>query len=234
MKIAVMQPYFFPYIGYFQLMNAVDEFVVYDNIEFTKKGWINRNRILVNSKDEYVSLPLKKDSDYLFVKDRFLAEVWEMDRKKMLNRISNAYRKAPYFDSVFPLIQKSILFEDHNLFSFILNSLCIIKEYLEIDTPFTISSSINIDHALKSKDKVLAICKAKNATVYVNPIGGTGLYNKDDFKIHGINLNFIKTGEIIYNQFENDFLPYLSIIDVMMFNSKEEIKKYLNSCYTLQ
>ncbi len=83
MKLAIMQPYFFPYIGYFQLINTVDEFVVYDNIEFTKKGWINRNRILVNGKDEYITLPIKKDSDFLHVKDRFLAETWSKDSAKM-------------------------------------------------------------------------------------------------------------------------------------------------------
>jgi hypothetical protein len=96
-KIAIMQPYFFPYIGYFQLINAVEEFVIYDNIEFTKKGWINRNRILVNGADSYISLPLKKDSDFLHVKDRFLADTWDQDRKKMLNRITESYRKAPFY-----------------------------------------------------------------------------------------------------------------------------------------
>ena len=87
MKVGIMQPYFFPYIGYFQLMNAVDEFVVYDNIEFTKKGWINRNRILVNGKDAFITISLKKDSDYLDVRDRYLADSWSSDRVKMLNRM---------------------------------------------------------------------------------------------------------------------------------------------------
>jgi len=82
MKIAIMQPYFFPYIGYFQLVNSVDEFVIYDNIQFTKKGWINRNRILVNQNEDYISLPLKKDSDYLNVNQRFLSDAWSVDRKK--------------------------------------------------------------------------------------------------------------------------------------------------------
>src|SRR4030042_5533275 len=98
MKIAIMQPYFLPYIGYFQLMNAVDEFVIYDNIEFSKKGWINRNRILVNGKDSYITIPLKKDSDYLDVRDRYLAETWSSEKIKMLKRIIGSYRKAPRFD----------------------------------------------------------------------------------------------------------------------------------------
>ena len=89
MKLAIMQPYFFPYIGYFQLIKSVDEFVIYDNIQYTKKGWINRNRILVNGTDYLISLPLKKDSDYLNVVDRQLAESWEKDRTKLLTLITN-------------------------------------------------------------------------------------------------------------------------------------------------
>src|SRR6188768_4511537 len=112
MSIAIMQPYLFPYIGYFQLMAAVDEFVVYDNIEFTKKGWINRNRILVNGKDTFITLPLKKGSDYLNVNDRYLADSWLTDRTKLMNKVTEAYRKAPQFNLAYPVIKKCIFFED--------------------------------------------------------------------------------------------------------------------------
>lgn len=232
-KIAIMQPYFFPYIGYFQLMNVVDEFVIYDNIEFSKKGWINRNRILVDGKDSYITIPLRKDSDYLHVKDRYLAETWPIEKKKMLNRIAESYRKAPNFNSVYPIIEKCILYGENNLFNFVLYSLNVIKEYLEIHTSFIISSSIAFDHTLKSKEKVIAICKSRNSNIYLNPIGGIQLYNKDDFKSNEIDLHFLKANEIKYCQFNNNFIPYLSIMDVMMFNSKEEIKKMFNA-YTLE
>ena len=232
MKVAIMQPYLFPYIGYFQLMNAVDEFVVYDNIQYTKKGWINRNRILVNGKDAYITFPLKKDSDYIDIKDRYLADDWVLERKKILNRISESYRKAPSFEFAYPVIEKIILFEETNLFKFILNSLTVLKEYLSIKTLFPISSEININHELKAEKKVIAICKAKNADVYINPIGGVDMYNKDEFKNKGIDLRFLKTTDVTYKQFNNDFVPMLSIIDVMMFNTKEEIKNYLDNCYT--
>ncbi len=233
MKLAIMQPYLFPYIGYFQLMNAADEFVVYDNIQFSKKGWINRNRILVNGEDAYITLPLKKDSDYLDVKDRWLAETWVADRKKILNRINESYKKAPCFNMAYQIIENSFLLEENNLFKFILHSLNLVKEYLEIKTPLIISSSIAIDHALKSENKVIEICKARKAAGYINPIGGIELYKKENFKEQGINLNFIKTGDVIYSQFKNKFVPFLSIIDVMMFNSKEEIQNHLNNSYTL-
>ena len=233
MKIGIMQPYFFPYIGYFQLMNAVDEFVVYDNIEFTKKGWINRNRILVNGKYSYITVPLRKDSDYFDIRDRYLADRWLSERSKMLNRIVQSYRKSPNFDAVYQIIEKCILFEESNLFGFILNSLNLVKEYLEIRTSFLISSTILIDHALKAEQKVIAICKARNAHTYLNPIGGVELYDKDRFRGEGIELYFLKTDDLRYMQLNNDFVPSLSIIDVMMFNSQKAIKEYLNSFYTL-
>ena len=233
MKIAIMQPYFFPYIGYFQLINAVDEFVVYDNIKYTKRGWINRNRILVDGEDSYITLPLKKDSDYLDVRDRRLAETWVTKRNKMLNRIAGAYAKAPYFNAVYPLVKKSILYEDDNLFNFILNSLLMVSGYLEIQTPFVVSSTISADYGLKSGERVLGICHAKKADIYINPIGGVELYSKDGFREEGLELHFLKTNDFRYKQFNNEFIPFLSIIDVMMFNSKKEINEYLTSFYTL-
>ena len=233
MKLAIMQPYFLPYIGYFQLMNAADEFVVYDNIEFTKKGWINRNRILVNGTDAYITLPLRKDSDYLDVKARYLAEIWPAERKKMLNRIAQSYRKSPYFSAAYPVIEKCVLHEDPNLFGFILHSLDAIKGYLGIQTQFVISSAITIDHTLKSEQKVIEICRARNAGTYINPIGGVGLYSKDNFNSVDIKLNFLRADDIQYRQFDNDFIPSLSIADVMMFNSKETITAMLGM-YTLE
>jgi hypothetical protein len=233
MKLAIMQPYFFPYIGYFQLMNAVDEFVIYDNIEYTKKGWINRNRILVNGKDSFITIPLKKDSDYLDIRDRSLAEIWSIEKKKMLNRIVESYRKAPQFDSVYPMIEKCLCFGDSNLFSFILNSLNQVKEYLEIPTYFVVSSTVSVNHELQAEKKVIAICKARKADTYINSIGGIKLYVKDEFKEETIDLYFLKTNDFRYKQFGQDFVPWLSIIDVMMFNSKERIKEYLNSFYVL-
>ena len=227
-----MQPYFFPYIGYFQLIKSVDEFVIYDNIQYTKKGWINRNRILDKESDKLFTIPLKKDSDYLNVIDRKLSESWDKDRKKLLNLLYTSYNKAPYFKETYDVAKECLLDTEDNLFTFILNSLNKINDYLDIKTPIIISSSINIDHSLKSQDKVIAICKAREATTYINAIGGVDLYSKETFKLNSINLKFIKSQPITYTQFRNTFVPWLSIIDVLMFNSKDTIKEYLNS-YTL-
>lgn len=231
-RLAIMQPYFMPYIGYFQLINSVDEFIIYDNIQYTKKGWINRNRILVNGKDQLITLPIKKDSDYLDVVNRSLSESWHNDKIKILNTIKSCYSKSPFFNEAYSLIEQCLNVPNTNLFEFIYQTILILNDFLDIKTKMIISSNIDIDHNLKSQDKVLALCKARNADMYINSIGGTELYDKTVFKQTGIELNFIKSNSIRYKQFNNEFVSWLSIIDVLMFNSKEQIQEYLNE-YTL-
>ena len=233
MKLAIMQPYFFPYPGYFQLMSAVDEFVVYDNIEFTKKGWINRNRILVNGKDSCITLPLKKDSDFLDIGDRRLAGTWGAEKTKMLNRIAGAYRKAPQFDLAYPVVEECLSFGETNLFKFILNSLAAVRDYLGIRTPLTVSSAMPGARELKAEKKIFAICRARKADAYLNPVGGLQLYRKEDFKAEGLDLGFLRPADREYRQYDNAFVPRLSIIDAMMFNSKEELGKMLGA-YALE
>lgn len=227
MKLGIMQPYFLPYIGYFQLLNAVDKYVIYDNIQYTKKGWFNRNRILQNGKDLLFSIPLEKGSDYLDVRERYMSAGF--DRKKLLNQIREAYRKAPYFDQVMPIMERIINFEDTNLFNYIYNSIKEACAYLGIDTEIIVSSTLDIDHSLKGQDKVIATCKSLGATDYYNAIGGQELYNIEDFKKENINLHFVSTNPIEYKQFKNEFVPWLSILDVMMFNPVEEIKVMLDN-----
>ena len=231
MKVAIMQPYFFPYIGYFQLIAAVDVFIVYDNIKYTKKGWISRNRVLQNDRDVMFSLPLKSDSDHLDVCERALSA--EFNRDKLLNQLNGAYRRAPYFAQTFPLVEQIVRYEDKNLFSFLHYSIINICEHLGITTEIRISSNISIDHELKSQDKVLALCEAVGASTYVNAIGGMELYSKETFQEKGIELKFIRSLPFEYPQFGNEFVPWLSIIDVMMFNSLETIKTCISTNYEL-
>lgn len=227
MKLGIMQPYFFPYIGYWQLINTVDKFVIYDNIQYEKRGWIQRNRILNNGKDQLITIPIKKDSDYLDIKERIISEKYINESIKILNKLNAAYSKAPYYSSVISLLERCIQYDESNLFKFLYNSILEIVKYLEINTEIIISSSINIDHSLKNKYKVMAICKELNANIYINPIGGMELYDKTEFRNEGINLCFIKSNLNEYKQFNNEFIPALSIIDVLMFNSKEQVKEML-------
>lgn len=222
-----MQPYFLPYVGYWQLMASVDMFVVYDNIEYTKKGWINRNRFLLNGKDEVFSIPLKKGSDFLYVNQRRVGDCFLQDKEKLLRRWQAAYRKAPYFESVFPIMEEILGSEERNLFEFIFNSLQIIRHVLGIKSRLIISSQVDVDHALKGQDKVLALCEALNATEYVNPIGGLDLYGRAAFAERGVALYFQKARSIEYSQMGNSFVPNLSILDVLMFCGQERARQLL-------
>lgn len=229
MRVGIMQPYFFPYIGYFQLINAVDLFVVYDNIQYTKKGWINRNRMLQNGKDVLFSIPLKKDSDYLDVRERELSA--DFNRQKLLSQIKGAYQRAPYFAQTFSLIEDVMKFEDSNLFNFLLNSIVRTCEYMGISTEIKKSSDIVMDHSLKNQDRVIALCRVSGANTYVNAIGGIELYSKEAFLEKGIGLKFMQPKPFEYAQFGKEFLPWLSIIDVLMFNSADEIRACITTNY---
>lgn len=231
MRLGIMQPYFLPYIGYFQLIAAVDQFIVYDNIKYTKKGWINRNRMLLNGTDAMFSLPLKKDSDSLDVVQRELAA--DFDRAKLLNQFKGAYGRAPYFAQIFPLLERIVRHEDNNLFRYIHHSLVQTCEHLDIKTEIRISSDIAIDHELTSQDKVIALCRAAGAGTYINAIGGMELYAKEDFSGHGIGLKFIKSKSFEYPQFGAPFVPWLSIVDVLMFNSLDAVRAYITTNFEL-
>jgi len=229
-KLAIMQPYFFPYLGYFQLINCVERFVIYDNIEFTKAGWIRRNRILNHDRDRYIVVPVKKASDYSHVCDLKIAESY--DYKKMLRIIKAAYERAPYFDDIFALLRNIIPPKNNCLFDYLFSVTKSLCAYHDIQTQFIVSSSININHSLKAQEKVIALCTALAANEYINPISGKPLYDKCSFAESGIELSFHRMADITYNQFKDPFIPNLSIIDVMMFNSRERIKELLNM-YTL-
>lgn len=231
MKIAIMQPYFLPYIGYWQLLNAVDIFVLADNYEFTKKGWINRNRMLVNGEAKLFTLPLKKQSDFAKINERELTNQAK-NAQKMINNFKEAYRKAPFFFSGFNTFLDCVPRYDDSMYKCIERSIEVICGGLKINTSVYRASDFCIDHELKKQDKIFAICDYFGIHNYVNAIGGQQLYDKDEFKAKGINLQFIKTNQITYKQFNHPFVPWLSIIDVLMFNGKDRTQELLNE-YTL-
>lgn len=231
MKLAVMQPYFLPYVGYYQLIAAVDLFIVYDNIKYTKKGWINRNRMLQNGKDVTFSLPLKSDSDSRDVCQRELSN--DFNRSKLLNQFKGAYQRAPYFEPTFPLIEEIVYHKSTNLFQFLKHSIVKTCKHLGITTEIKNSSEIAIDHSLKNQEKVLALCEAVAATTYVNAIGGMDLYSREIFQNRAIDLRFIQSRPFEYPQMGDAFVPWLSIIDVMMFNQIEAIQTCISTNYEL-
>ena len=224
MTIGIMQPYFLPYIGYFQLIKEVDKYVIYDDVNYINKGWINRNNILLNGQKYLFTLSLLGASQNKLINEIAV----ENNQSKLLKTIENAYKKAPYFENVFAVIQSIFDYENKNLSKFVGNSIIQIADYLDIKTIFVYSSEIEKDNTLKGQEKILQICKILGVTNYINTIGGQELYDKDIFKQNNIELHFLKTEMIEYKQFKNDFVPYLSILDVMMFNPIEEINVMLN------
>jgi hypothetical protein len=181
MKLAIMQPYLFPYIGYFQLIRAVDRFVVHDDVQWIKGGWINRNRILVHGAPQYVALPVKKDSSLALINQRVLAPNAEGEKDGILRKVEAAYRKAPYFDRAFPLVADCLASGEGNVSAFLVGALRKCCRYLGIDTPFAISSELDKNDRVKGQVRVIEIARTVGASHYVNPIGGVELYNKAEF-----------------------------------------------------
>ena len=225
MKVAIMQPYIFPYIGYFQLIAAVDAFVVYDNIKYTKKGWINRNRYLLNGQPATFSLPLRKESDELDIRDRHLSA--DFNRGKLAGQLREAYRKAPHFSATNALVEDVIGNPADNLFDYLHHGLARTCQHLGITTPIVVSSTIDADHSLRSQERVIAIAKAVGASEYINPIGGLELYSREAFARQSLALGFQRSRAIEYPQFGQEFVPWLSIVDVLMFNGAEATRKCL-------
>lgn len=227
MKIAIMQPYFLPYIGYFQLIGAVDKFVIYDDIQYTKKGWINRNRILQNGKDAFITIPLSQYAGVANVSDYKLAENFRQFALKQERMIEASYRKAPYFETTIEVYREIMAFDNQNLFQFIFNSVRKVNAVLNIGTEIVVSSTLQLPSGLRGAERVMAICQTLKAHTYINPIGGTTLYDKKDFSAKGIQLLFLQSNDINYEQFNNAFVPWLSILDVLMFNNKIKISEFL-------
>jgi signal recognition particle subunit SEC65 len=225
-KLAIMQPYLFPYLGYFQLINAVDKFVIHDDVTFIKQGWINRNNILSNNNPLLFTIPIKKINSRLLICEAMVS--YDFDWKlKILNTIKNSYRKAPYFEEVFQIVENTFLNKESNISKIAIKSLSEVMSYLGLKIDLSESSNSYPKSELRSQEKVLDICKKESAIQYINPIGGQELYSKSDFSQYGIQLNFIKMRPVQYKQFENIFAPNLSIIDVLMFNSPQEVKEML-------
>ena len=226
MKIAVMQPYFLPYIGYFQLLAEVDKFVVLDDANFIKKGWINRNRILINGEPHTFTVPLRGVSQNLRICDIELAEesLW---RYKLLKTIRQAYVKAPCFDEVFELMERVINFPSKRLDEFLLNSLHEIANLLLLDVNIVESSRCYGNANLKAQARILDICKREGAIKYINANGGSDLYDKAAFSEQGVELNFLRPRPMEYMQYKETHIPSLSILDVLMFNQVQEVRALL-------
>lgn len=223
MKLGIMQPYFFPYIGYWQLIKAVDKYVVYDDVNYIKGGWINRNSFLINGQKKLFTIQLNGASSYKNINEIEIKDDFSSFRKML--QIN--YGRAPFFKDCFQLIENILSYENKNLGMLLFNSIKLVSEYLDFDTDILLSAEIEKDNNLKGKEKVLQICKLLGADEYYNAVGGQELYDKSDFFNNGIKLSFVETNITPYKQFKNEFVGGLSIIDVLMFCSKGQVNELL-------
>ena len=226
MTIAIMQPYILPYIGYLQLMNEVDKFIFYDDVAFINRGWVNRNRILVNGKDFMLTVPLKDASQNKQIADIDLSDdpKW---RQKLLQTLGQSYRKAPFYKTVFPLLEKIVNLEVRTIAELVRESFPLLNDYIGIQTELVPSSERYNNSELRGQERILDICLQEKATRYINPIGGMELYDRQRFADAGIELFFIQSKRVEYPQFQNEFIPWLSIADVLMFNDVPAVREML-------
>jgi len=230
-KVAIMQPYIFPYIGYFQLIRAVDVFVFYDDVNFIKQGWIARNQYLNNNEAANFIIPLHALSSFKKINEIYIDKrKYPFWSNKFLKTLTQNYSKAPHFSTIFKLVRNVLLSDNKSIAIMAINSVKTVSRYLGLEDNYDISSeAYSSSIELGRMERIVKICELNRSKTYINAIGGTGLYQKDEFKIFGIDLRFLQTDMIEYDQFKKPFVPDLSIIDVLMFNSPEEIAGMLNN-----
>lgn len=231
MKVAIMQPYVFPYIGYFQLIHAVDAFVFYDDVNFIKQGWINRNNLLVNSQPYLFTVPVEQISSFVEIQNvRLHQRNFELWQRKILKTLGQSYRKAPFFEEAYPLIVEVLANKHEYICGLAMNSIEVILKYLDLKRNIYVSSvSFANTKGFDRAERLIEIVKHLKGDHYINPIGGVELYTKEYFKQHGVYLNFLQSHtDIRYPQSNGkDFVSWLSIIDVLMYNSKEQVNELM-------
>jgi WbqC-like protein len=229
MRLGVIQPYLFPYLGYFQLLHAVDRFAVYDDVAFIKRGWIHRNRLLINGESSLFTIPVRSGTA-----SGLICEVLIDDRgkdqwsAKLLRTIDKAYRRAPEFGAVFPLVERVLDPGVSKIGELALRSIKAVAEFLDLSTTFVDSTTVYDNAELRGEARILDICRREGATDYINPSGGRHLYSASRFADQGVRLHFIVPTLPAYKQFGAAFVPGLSIIDVLMFNSRGVVREYLD------
>jgi hypothetical protein len=222
-----MQPYYFPYLGYWQLFNYVDVFVFYDDVQFMKGGWVNRNKILINGKVDYITIPLKKASHKTNINEREFVSGFNFAQHKSL--ILLAYKDSPQIAQINLLIESIANKNSPNLSDFLYDTIVAVADLINSQTKIIKSSDLLIDQNLRGQERVLEICKKLNANEYINLIGGKELYNKISFNEEGIELRFLQKKSIVYPQCNNyPFVDNLSILDLLAYNSIVNVKNLLN------
>jgi hypothetical protein len=232
-RLIIMQPYTFPYIGYFHLIEAGSLIVFFDDVNYIKRGWINRNKILLNNKEYLFTVPVVHGSQNRLINQTlpFVSTGWKDSFYKTL---SHAYRKAPYFSDVADKVMSVLETPHSDIADLAIKSIVAVYEYLGRRIEYTKSSLCAAGtRGMENADRLIEITKALGFAHYGNASGGVSLYDKDYFRSRGVELNFIKSNYIEYKQYKkNGFVPWLSIIDVIMFNDRDRVVDFFSQ-YTI-
>jgi len=231
MKLGIMQPYFFPYLGYFDLINRVDLWIIFDTPQYIRHGWVNRNRILhPNSGWQYILVPTMKHSQSSKINQIEISYKYDW-KKKIIGQLMHYKKNASYYADVIGIVEDCFLYSDYNLSKLNTQIITKICAKLQITTKILTFSEMKLDMqpVLGPGDWALNICKAMNASEYINPPGGESLFDKKKFTENGIKLSIQSFKNIEYFCKNYNFVPDLSIIDVLMWNSPEEIKNHIDA-----
>lgn len=230
-RLAIMQPYLFPYVGYFQLVAAVDRFIFYDDVNFMKGGWVNRNRLLLSGGVQWFTFPLSGASSHSKINEIQVqqGDVW---RRKLLSSVRQSYGKAKYFAQAYALLEDVVMSGEASMSSLAQRSIVSVASYLGIETKFVSSTGRYRNEGLHGTERVLDICKKEAATEYHNLPGGERLYLEEQFASAGISLFFVRPNLASYIQFSSPFVPALSMLDVLMFNDRAATLRLLDGTYT--
>lgn len=225
MKLAIMQPYFFPYVGYYQLANLVDKFIFFDDVNYIRRGWVNRNRILISGAEKYITIPVLYAEVNAKINEIKISN--DLDwRRKILQQLAHSYKKAPYYKQAFGVVERVIYSSDESLSDIAKSSIKFVFNYLGLNQNFQSSSEMSASEN-KGQARIIDICKSEGAGIYINAPGGRELYDPADFYQEKIEIRFLNIVLNEYPQFSGCFHPGLSMIDVMMFNSPEKIRQML-------
>ena len=215
-----MQPYLFPYIGYFQLINVVDCFVFYNDVDYIQRGWINRNRILINKEPKYFTISVKKSSLGTAIKDVYIVD-FNSWKKTFLTTLSQNYKKAKNFDFTFKLLQDYFMNREfEKIDDFSISSIKFICNILNIQTNFVRSSELNIDKRFAKEEKLEYIINSLGGKSIFLPPGSKELYQQ--WNPEGISKHTLSMPDLKYYQNMGSFVDNLSIIDILMHNSLDE------------
>lgn len=230
--VALMQPYLLPYLGYFHLMSAVDRFIIHDDVQYIKGGWINRNRFLRDGEPVIFTLPVRQGGHNRLISESHYADQLPEALSRILRQFDAAYRGSDHYRAVVTFLRGVAPLGERSVVTFNAFMLRVLAKTFGLRASFSLSSELGIDPRSRGQDRVIEICRRVGADCYLNPLGGRDLYDREAFARAGLHLGFIESTFLQYPQASNSFVPALSIVDVLFGVGLEGMGPHLASYRT--